>query len=188
MKNNLLIIFFPGTGGNHLANLISLSGQYNYAVDLSKYFSDNQQDQHTAHYYQPQATGNTIHWNHFGSNDDELTQTLLQSDNTSFLVIHLPVHNQLAWQRMEKINGVELRKFHFHHDLEKIYKQQDLEKIYPGRWNTVMADELFANHNLDQFFDSLEQKLDITIADRTTAARIHNQWLQNLESTLESTL
>ena len=48
---NLFIIFHPGTGGNHLTNLISLSDQYYREIDYSKYEYDNHNGYIHAHFH-----------------------------------------------------------------------------------------------------------------------------------------
>lgn len=177
-----MIFQFPGLGGHHLANLIALSGRYNYVVDYSKYFDPNYQ---SAAHFETRSNDNSIVVDHFGSIDTvPLFREVSAMPNCQFIVIHFPRNNDLAWKRLNQFNAINMKKHHFRHDLEKIYKQEYLAKIYPGTWNTVMADALFDKTDVAQFIHSLESKLDIEISDRRLATSVHQQWLKNLENTL----
>jgi len=190
MKNNLIIMFFPGLGGNHLANIISISKEYkNFKVDRSQYFNPSKKS--NAHYNNANSissninTDNYIFLYHFGTADEDNIKKIIDtSTNYQFLVIGFPQKNQLAFKRMERKNEVDLRKYFIRYDLERLYKQQFLEKYYPGKWCTIFADDLFSNQNIEQFLTDLENKLEINILDRELAISIHNRWILNLEETL----
>ena len=175
--NNLVIIYFHGTGGHHLANLLSITGRYQYTVDYSRYFVGGA-DSKNAH-YQDDSADNSIYLCHYGSGDDSHIERI-SGPNTQFLVIHFPNNNKLAWRRIEIYNKTKLRNFHFKHDLEKIYKQPYLEKLYPGKWATVMADDLFSD-DTNLLFDKLESAVGVQFLDRELANSIHAQWIKNIK-------
>jgi|694.fasta_scaffold82801_3 hypothetical protein len=174
--NNLVIVFFPGAGGHHLANLLSITGRYQYIVDYSRYFVGGADSKHA--HYQDDSADNSIYLCHYGSADDSHIEKI-SGPNTQFLVIHFPINNKLAWRRIEIYNKIKLRNFHFRHDLEKMYKPQHLEKLYPGKWSTVMADDLFSD-NTDLLFDKLENYLGIQFVDRELGSSLHLQWIKNI--------
>jgi hypothetical protein len=60
-----------------------------------------------------------------------------------------------------------------------MYKPQHLEKLYPGKWSTVMADDLFSD-NTDLLFDKLENYLGIQFVDRELGSSLHLQWIKNI--------
>jgi len=167
--NCLHIIFPPGLGGHHLANLISLSGQYKYDVDYDKYF----QSLTKAHFeYQDQEPSIFLH--HFGSN------SIRDSDCKNFLIIGLPETNQLAINRFNKCNYYGFDR-HITNDIRLIYKQHILDKIYKGNYNTIMADMLF-DTNAEQLIAQVEDKLQIVIENKLFAYRIHYNWIKNLQN------
>jgi hypothetical protein len=182
LKNNLVIMYFPGTGGNHLANLIAVSKQYTYNVDYAKYFCPNKKI--NAHYRDNNDF--SIFLYHFGSADEDNLQKIVNTPNSQFIVIGFPENNQLAWKRIKHFNKLNIIDYHFFHDLTKIYKQQYLEKIYPRNWNTIFADDLFSSNNTGQLLNDLEYKLNIDIVDKDFAISIHNQWISNLEETVST--
>jgi len=181
--NNLVIIYFPGTGGHHLANLLSITGRYQYTVDYSRYFASDGQKYLPAH-YQDHSAESSVYLYHYGSADDSQIEKI-SGPSTQFLVIHFPTNNELAWRRIEinkwpSMNNNKLRDFHFKYDLEKIYKQPYLEKLYPGKWATVMADDLFSD-DTNLLFDKLESAVGAQFLDRELANCIHAQWIKNIK-------
>lgn len=191
--NNLLIMFYPGTGGHHLANLFSLSDKYVYPTDLNKYFSTVNRGTQAAHYalhYRDPTLERSVFLYHFATGHlgtsgvsgfgDNLIEKLITMPGTQLVTIHFPINNQLVWNRMSKISGVDLKKFSCLAHLEVVYKQHYLERLYPGNWNTVFADDLFDTTKIDAFLDDLETKLDFNFTNRSLAIKIHTQWLENM--------
>ena len=179
MKRNLFIFFAPGLGGHHLANILSLTGTYEYIADYSKYFSEYSANLGQSH-FQNNNYKKSIYLYHFGSADDCKVQELINQPSTQFVVIHLPQNNKLARWRLDAFNKFDSKNFHLAIDIEKIYKQQILEKLYPGKWATVMADELFSDTDSDQFLKKLENNLNVEILDKELAKRIHSKWISTL--------
>jgi hypothetical protein len=183
MKDNLFIFFAPGLGGHHLANILSLTGKYEYTVNYSKYFLEYSAKSTDHAHFQSNNHKKSIYLYHFGSADDSKVQELINQPNTQFLVIHLPQNNKIARWRLEVWNKFDSKGCHLAtKDIEKIYKPQILEKLYPGKWNTVMADELFSDTDPDQFLKQLENNLNVEILDKELAKRIHSQWISTLKN------
>ena len=184
---HLILFYLPGLGGHHLANLISLSGDYVYSVDYSLYGT---KWNHGAAHFEAQASENTIIHNHFGSADDDAIFDCLQHVTTQCLVITLPVANQLAQARINYYNKINFQNFHFYHDIEKIYKQQHLSKLYkpinPHGWVTVESDWLFDREKITCLVEKLEQDLNIIIPDHDLVCTFHNHWLDSIEAYVKS--
>jgi hypothetical protein len=187
MKNNLFIFFAPGLGGHHLANILSLTGSYEYTVDFTKYFDDVSKlnSQTAIAHNQIDHHAKTIYLYHFGDANDSKIKELIDQPNTQFLVIHHPKNNELALRRLEAWNKINLKNCPITLDIEKLYKPQILEKLYPSQWTTVMADELFNDFSLDQFFTKLENDLNVEILDKEFAKQVHVQWITNLRTALQ---
>lgn len=165
----LHIVYPPGLGGNHLANLISLSKQYTYNVDYNKYYQTSK-NAHFAIKGQKQS----ISLHHFGSNN-------IQNYNcNNFLCIAIPETNQLAINRFNRYNNNTFLA-HTKQDICLIYKQHILEKIYPGNWNTIFSDVLF-DTNAKKLITQIENKLEIVIKNKYFAFKIHNAWIRNLQN------
>jgi hypothetical protein len=173
---NLVIFAFPGLGGNHLANLIATSGLFHYPVDYTKYFKDTKSN---AHYLVDTSIKPNIFLYHFGSANDQEISHLCASAPTKFLVIHFPLHNQLAKLRIKMSNNIDLTS-HFVYDLQKIYKSQFLEKIYPGEWFTVMSDDLFSM-DVNKIIRVIESILGSNLEQKKLIHDIHESWIAKLE-------
>lgn len=178
---NLLIFFAGGLGGNHLANILALSGRYVYPVNYARY---HQGFAHAHHTIPHDKRPRTIHTFHF-RNDDQEIRNLLDQPGSQCVSIHLPVMNPLAWQRFEWYNKVKIQNSTIHWDLEKLYKQEYLAKIYPSQWCTVLADDFFQDQNIDQWLVPLEHHLDISISDRGIVQNIHSAWLNSVRASLQ---
>ena len=174
--DHLIIFFMPGLGGHHLANLFALTGRYRYRVDYSKYFTG----QEHAHFFDKTDQSQTISLYHFGNANDDLIDQVRNS-KVNFVVIHWPTHNELAWRRLEKLNGPlrTPRMCDCVYDLTKLYKQKFLEKIYPGNWNTVMADDLFSP-NADTLVKQIESIAGPIQQHQSLVHDIHAAWINNI--------
>ena len=195
---NLFILYYAGTGGNHLANIIALSDQYYRDVDYSKYNYSGRQNISgyekkfperffiTAHFHIPNSTANkktNIFPDHvFGYINNFMSK---EYSDKHFIVIQMPncQKNSLAFNRLCRFN-----QWHNDHtfpgaaysDLDCLYKQQTLKPIMPlANWDTIDSELLFSP-NIDQLIQDIETKLDIKILDKDLARSIHQKWIEQL--------
>jgi len=173
----LIIMFPPGLGGNHLANVISLSGQYEFEVNFDKYFNESNHA-HFNNHGKPKDSDISIFLNHFGSADDDDIERLVAEYNCIFLVIGMPNSNDsVACHRFLSYNNL-VEPVHIIEDIKKIYKSNFLSKIYTGRWETVLSDDMFDISKAEAFINELEEKLEITFPNKEFAVTIHKKWIE----------
>lgn len=178
LNHHLLLFFAPGTGGNHLANLLALSDKYHRQTEYDLYDAPPV-DGWAAHFGYTNTVSN-IQMYHFGAADDEKIKRFDNRADTIRLMIHLPENNKFALQRFKYwcgLEAVEIRRMtHLLYDMVKIYKQHNLQRFYPGRWETIFADDLFDETKTEQLLDMLEFKTECKL-DRDKAREIHSKWL-----------
>ena len=197
---NLFIIFHPGTGGNHLTNLISLSDQYYREIDYSKYEYDNHNGYIHAHFhdnsldYTCAYKRKNIFGIHLPRFVDYVNGRYINSQfpptndkNIQILFITIPPINikHLAFNRFCKWNNwanqggpwqmSSFQKLRLH------YSQEHIEKIIPNitAVHNINSELLFSS-DIDHLIQDIETKLDIKILDKDLACSIHQKWIEQL--------
>lgn len=197
---NLIIIFHPGLGGNHLRNLISLNSAITQ-TDSNRLITQYQQ--------------NTIHTKtaHFNTKYENLRRESLDEDQlTNSQVInilcgHLGEHiwandilNKLekrlyliitppenltskSYQRMVQFNSGICNNY-VYHETCTLYNLENISKLFEVPLHdisTIGADILFSP-NLTELFNFLSNELSLTFSESevTTCAKIHKIWWDSI--------
>jgi hypothetical protein len=185
---NLFVIYIPGTGGNHLSNLISLSDRFNRDVDFTKY--DNfERESHFARYENLEFS-------------DEVLQTLKHQNNVFPSVIAEYLWNQ------DRINqSLSNRKFiviESNNCTDNIAKRvknyyhpgfSDSDRYIKFEATTICSVKFFSRLTLESDVTSLpvttlfspdvdpiiaflNKEFGLKINDQSFAQHIHTQWYQ----------
>jgi len=184
-KENIFIIFSPGSGGNHLANLIGLSSRFYRQVDYSKYQSNIE----NAHYSKIKNLNygdiyfnlndllaqNNVLCGHIG--EYLFSKALLRKlPNRKYLIINLPKFKTgNAYKRMSAFNPGFNNHEYFWEEQRILYSQESLAALFQeDDFFNIDAELLFQSSKI--IIDYIEQTLH-TELDRQTATEIHDLWL-----------
>jgi hypothetical protein len=173
--NQINIVYAPGTGGNHLANLISLGDRYSLSVDMSVYDSDVK----NAHQLIPRQNKNVqINTYHMGRFVYQCTNQPVDLNSINIL-IQLPPFDKkdLAYQRMTYYWPVFKNQFVFF-ESTRIYSTFLLSCLSKKNWCTINASCLFSE-DLKSITSILNQ-FDISI-NLDDAMVVHKKWLDKIQ-------
>lgn len=188
MLENLFIIFPPGAGGNHLANLVSLSGKYSRAVDFNQYGTGYQ----TAHFTDNElnlaidengvgqlSQQNNVLCGHLASyiwfNRAGFAERF---PNKKFVVITAPEHDTLAFNRASKLCSVYTHPYSYH-ELNTLYSIECLSALYNEHdWFQISAEDIFQPLP-DKILSFLKQDLWLDV-DYDFVKDIHAKWFADL--------
>jgi hypothetical protein len=188
MIENLFVIFAPGLGGNHLANLIGLSSRFTRNTDLSKYrpgiktahladISNLQEKSLLDNLPQLQIQSNVL----CGHLAEYLWIQQKQIDkffiNRKFLIITFPKKNTAAYDRLLKF--CPNFKNYWFHEQTSLYSVQYMEKLFGEKdFFTLNAEDIFTEQ-VDQIIKFIESEL-VTQIDAKLAQKLHTIWYKSV--------
>ena len=169
------IVYAPGMGGNHVANLIALARKYELSIDKTVY--DN--TKMNVHQSLPRKNKNVkIKHFHIGGFIHSLSQqyTLPKSKN---IFINLPTPGDLAYQRLIKWAPHYANEF-VYSEHKQIYSIFLLNKITQQTWFRINPTKLFTD-DISPLIKTLNTKFDLDI-DNTEARIIHEKWIVKIQN------
>ena len=189
MIENLFVIFAPGLGGNHLANLIGLSSRFTRHADFEKY----QPGIKTAHITNIMNLQEKLLL-------DNLPQLQNQSNvlcghlaeylwiqqkkidkfftNRKFLIVTFPEKFSAAYDRLLKCCPYMIRDYWFY-EQRSLYSIQYLEKLFDEHdFFTINAQDIFTE-NVDQIVKFIESELHAQI-DINLTQKLHTIWYKSI--------
>ena len=173
--NQINIVYAPGTGGNHLANLISLDDRYSLSVDMSVYDSGVE----NAHQLTPRQNENIqINTHHIGRFITQCIRQPVDLDSINILIL-LPPRDEknLAYQRMTSYWPVYKDNFVFFEHTQ-IYSPFLMSCLLEKNWCTIDSSCLFSK-DLKSITSILDQfGISINLDDSMV---IHKKWLDKIQ-------
>lgn len=189
MIENLFVIFAPGLGGNHLANLIGLSDRFNRQYDINGYkpgianahlsnITNLQEQTLLPNLLELQNQSNVF----CGHLAEYLWIQQKQIDkffvNRKFLIITFPEKNTAAYNRLLKICP-SLSSDYLFYEQASLYSIQYMSKLFDEYdFFTLSSEHIFTEHP-DQIVEFIKSEL-YTKIDIDTVTKLHNIWYPSI--------
>ena len=186
MIENMFVIFAPLTGGNHLANIISMSNRFNKRFDDSIY---TQMDQFGAHpsigkNYNP--TESILRSLQHQSNIfcSHMTEYLMSKNlteqhlhNRKYIMLEFAPHsrNKLFYQRTAK--KACYQDSYFIEELSTLYSLDVFSKLTNETDLAKVDVDLLFSKDISKLLDLLNQEFGL-IFDQSTVDTLHQLWLK----------
>jgi hypothetical protein len=189
MIENLFVIFAPGLGGNHLANLIGLSDRFNRKYDVHGYRPGiknahmssvtNLQEKTLLDNLSELQTQSNVFCGHLAEylwiKEKQIDKFFV---NRKFLIITFPEKNTPAYIRLLKICPSLSHEYLFY-EQSSLYSIQYIKKLFEEHdFFTLGAENIFTEH-IDQIVKFIESELYTNI-NVETATRLHNIWYNSV--------
>ncbi len=193
MLENLFIIFAPGLGGNHLANLIALSNRFNRKCDLSGYkpgienahvsnLANLQEEKLLTNLSELQNQSNVLcgHIAEYLWIQDKNIDKFFT--NRKFLIISFPEKNSIAYQRLIKLCPHLINDYWFY-EQSSLYSQKHIEKLFDEHDFFNLSAENIITENVNGIVDFIKSELctDINVS---LATELHNVWYPSITSSI----
>jgi len=193
-NHNLFIIYPPGLGGNHLANIISMDDNYLQRSELADY-NNNQRDAHFSKIKNLKLDvikenidilkkGNNVLCGHCGEylwfKDDPFFNSDLFK-NKKFCVINPPKSiNSLAYQRLIKVLPVYESPYFFQ-ECSTLYSIKYLSKLFDeSDWFFVDSELLFTD-DVNLLLDDLKLQGLIKNFNHDVVTSMHDTWITSIK-------
>ena len=194
---NLFVIFPPGLGGNHLANLISLNEPWAPRCTIQQY-------------------GNVVADAHFAGTSNLQVDSLLENVNSlskqnnvfcghaaeyiwfterldvknlfpnrKYVIVNFPRNNQLAFARLQQHSLLFQKHDYILGELATLYRSKSLELLYgESDWFYADSDLLFSPDVSEILTQLSSQGINISMS-KDIAQDLHSKWLSGISKNQE---
>jgi len=193
MIENLFVIFAPGLGGNHLANLIGLSDRFNRKYDVHGYRPGiknahvssvtNLQEKTLLDNLSELQNQSNVFCGHLAEylwiKEKQIDKFFV---NRKFLIITFPEKNTPAYIRLLKICPSLSHEYLFY-EQSSLYSQKHIEKLFDEHDFFNLSAENIITENVNGIVDFIKSELctDINVS---LATELHNVWYPSITSSI----
>ena len=187
-NKNIFVLFSPGLGGNHVANLLSTDNRYKTRANSNDYQSHKEQNAHIIlnnldNLPKVKENFGNIFCGHFGEYYwQALRKNLARFKNRQIIIIELPKdNNSLAFKRYKKYTKLneyfieEQRSLYSFYSIEQFFKENDLFSV---------PSEMIFNNSVNKFYDYANQEMNFNL-DYSECNKMHNIWINKIKDYLE---
>ena len=171
---NVFVIFAPGLGGNHLANMIATDPRYYSRASVEQYKGTTKYAHHSANKNLTQVTVESTDWNvlcgHFGE--------LYWFDKTPFeqkqvVIVEIPKDkSSLAYKRFQTYNKV--LPDYIVEEQRSLYTPGPIESICGiSDHYTIPAEKIITEHPPIELLQAMTYQIDVDLCKA-----MHKQWIK----------
>jgi hypothetical protein len=187
----LFVIFAPGLGGNHLANLLSLTPRFYRTVDFEAYnsiganahFSNikNLQLTSISDHIVPLTGVSNVLCGHLGEYI-WLKQSGIAEKfrNKKFLIVSIPKKNTLAYRRLCRSFPMIDANEYFYQEQRTLYSQEIIEKIFDEHDFFNISAEIIFSDDINKLLTFIQHEFYTTI-DVVQATKAHRAWINKIK-------
>jgi hypothetical protein len=191
---NWFVIYPPGGGGNHLANLLSLNNGFEQRFKLEDY-GNNKQNAHSSLFSHVDIENIETNLEYLKKTSNVFCGHLIQyhrfkidkiAENfpdRSFFLIQFPQYDTTGYRRIEQHNGAELPRWLYSETAllynETVFREVCNEHEENNVYN-IDPNKLFSP-DITELFNELDEiyKIDFKI-DMALAQDLHTKWLNKI--------
>ena len=183
MNRNIFVLFSPGLGGNHVANILSTdTNQFTIRFNDHTYLS-SQKNAHT-NYKNLQDVSkydnikNNILCGHWGEMYWLKIHNLIDKfKNRQVLILEIPKKDTLAYQRF--IEHTKLQEY-FIEEQRSIYSIELIQSSLNEKDFFVFPSEKIFAEDISEFLDFAKEEMNINV-DRKLCYNIHKLWMSKIK-------
>lgn len=181
---NIFVLFSPGTGGNHLANMLSTDSRFIQRSSVDDYRAHPNGNAHTSNVenltlsdIEKLTPDNNVLCGHFGEYHWLSLSGLLEKfNNRQIFILEVPVLGTTAWERYTNMYPM---MGYFHEEQRSLYTVELIEKTFDEHDIVSLPSELLFQPDLSQLFDRISKECDLQM-DQQTCTQMHTIWYKKL--------
>jgi hypothetical protein len=187
-NKNIFVLFSPGLGGNHVANLLATDIRYITRATANDYANHNEQNAHILEGNLNNIDNKNYNFgNIFCGHFSEfywkhIENKISKYQNRQIILIDLPKdNNSIAFKRHKKYSN--LSKYFFE-EQRSLYSFYTLENLFNENDFFNIPCEIFFNDSVDNFFNYASKEMNFSL-DYTECKKMHNIWIQKIKKELK---
>jgi hypothetical protein len=188
---NIIVLFAPGLGGNHLANIISTDSRFQPRTSVKTYQENTTSN---AHFYNIQNLDLTAlpdidcdknhvlcgHWGEYYW--AKIHNHLTRLPNRQLIIIKVPVIGSLAYDRMLKYTRLTVNQY-LVEEQRSLYSMDVIEKCMQEHDLVEVTTELMFCENIDSILAFLSDQMDLNL-DPLVCKAMHKVWFEKINKPL----
>ncbi len=188
-NKNIFVVFSPGTGGNHLANMLATDPEYITRSSSADYFAHPDSDAHVGNlknFSQSEDNFNTrprfgnVFCFHFGV-FYWMYSNIQKFENRQIILVQLPNDtSSLAYCRYKKFTGGIAKRKYFLNEQKTLYTPDVFQKLFGENDFFTIPAEIIFNDSIDSFFDYAKCEMNFNL-DYNECSQMHNIWIQKIK-------
>jgi hypothetical protein len=181
---NIFVLYSPGLGGNHVANLLSTDSRYLTKATSIDYANHNKPNAHIImgnleNVKNAKSIKNNIFCGHLNEFHNLYTENIIcKFDNRQIIIIDFPKSfDCLAYKRYAKYSKL---KGYFSAEQKMLYSPEIFNKLFNETDFFTVPAEIIFNDSIDSFFDYANYEMNFNL-DYTECFQMHNIWIQKIK-------
>jgi len=186
---NIFVLFSPGTGGNHLANLLSTDSRFITRCNVEDYSNHTGINAHTSQIKNLSlndvnmlADNNNVLCGHFGEYYWLFLSGLIEKfDNRQIFIIQVPERNTFAWKRYTKLNPMS---DYFYEEQRSLYTIEIVQKVFNEQDIVSLPGDLLFQSDFKKLQEYICNECDINMHIQN-CKQMHTVWYDKLQSSID---
>jgi hypothetical protein len=184
-KKNIFVLFAPGNGGNHVANLLSTDPLFPARATLDDYKNNQGKNAHVdqiqnlklEHISKIQTVDRNVFCGHWAEYywlyiNDQINRF----PNRKILIINMPNEGTLAYQRYQERAS---HSPYFFNEQRSLYTPLIIEKVFDEHdWFEIESKLIFSD-SIDGFLDFTKKEMALDL-DRDLCRTMHEIWFRKI--------
>ena len=183
-KKNIFVIFSPGLGGNHVANLLATDSRYTTRATFFDYINHNKANAHIVDNnldnldYAQNEVGN-VFCGHFGEFYwSFLNNKVSNFKNRQIILIELPTNvTSLAFERYKKYSKLN---DYFFQEQRSLYSYYSINKFFDEDDLFVINSEMVFDDSVEYFVEHANKKMNFNL-DYNECSKMHKIWIEKIK-------
>ena len=187
INRNIFVLFAPGTGGNHIANMLATDATFPSRTSADRYQSHDENNAHVSDINNlqvdqmvsiPERNVLCGHWGEYYWLWDR--RWLDRFPNRQIVIVKLPQPGSTAYQRYQRFGPSSQ---YLVEEQRSLYTPLVIEQMFgESNWFELDPDWIFCE-SLDGFFDFAKSDMDLVL-DQNQCVKMHRTWFDMIKQSI----
>lgn len=185
---NIFVLFSPGTGGNHLANLLSTDIRFAERSKVQDYLAHVKNNAHTSNIQNLNlldiallSSSNNVLCGHFGEYHWlSLSGLLKKFTGRQIFILEVPDRDTFAWARYKSLYPMNN---YFYEEQRSLYTIDMVRKVFNEHDIVSLPCELLFDSDLTKLFRYISKESDLDLHHQK-CQQMHTIWYKRIEESI----
>ena len=181
---NIFVLFSPGTGGNHLANLLSTDKRFTTRCTVEDYLGHTSINAHTSQIKNLSlsdinivADNNNVLCGHFGEYHWLFLSGLIKKfNNRQIFIIQVPERDTFGWERYTNLYPMS---DYFYEEQRSLYTIEMVQKVFNEQDIVSLPGDLLFRPNFNNLQEYICKECDVDMHEQD-CEQMHTTWYNKL--------
>jgi len=187
---NIFVLFSPGTGGNHLANLLSTDKRFTTRCKVADYSDHTGFNAHTSQIKNLSLDdvdrlkdNNNVLCGHFGEYHWLFLFGLIEKfNNRQIFIVQVPERNSFGWERYTNLYPMS---DYFYEEQRSLYSIEIVQKIFNEQDIVSLPSDLLFQPNFNNLQEYIRKECDVDMY-KQDCEQMHSIWYNKLLDSLKN--